>query len=152
MFGSLGGPELILILVLALLLFGPRKIPEIGRALGRTVGEFRKATAEFRATLEREVELEKIQEAGEGLKAAGREAGAVARETSVFGRLGAPVAPAAPDPGPYGAGEPGAERPALGPEGRPAASRRAPTPFEDDDGSSTDGSASLPSRDGPPLG
>lgn len=151
MFGSLGGPELILLLVLALLLFGPRKIPEIGRALGRTVGEFRKATAEFRATLEREVELEKLKETGDGLRSMGKEATAAAREASFLGRPGAPGLPGAAS-APYGSGEPGSAPPRPGPEGPAADPRRAPVPFADDDGSPSDASASLPSRDGPPLG
>lgn len=62
MFGSIGGPELLLIFVLALLLFGPRKLPEIGRTIGKTVAEFRRATQEFRTSLEREVEMEKVRE------------------------------------------------------------------------------------------
>jgi TatA/E family protein of Tat protein translocase len=59
MFGSIGGPELLLILVLALIVFGPRKLPEIGKSLGRMMAEFRKASTEFRRTIEDEVELEK---------------------------------------------------------------------------------------------
>ncbi|HEY7412822.1 MAG TPA: twin-arginine translocase TatA/TatE family subunit [Vicinamibacteria bacterium] len=59
MFGPLGGPELLLILVLALIVFGPRKLPEIGRSMGRMMAEFRKASNEFRRTLEDEVEAEK---------------------------------------------------------------------------------------------
>jgi len=55
MFGSIGAPELILIFVVALLIFGPRKLPELGRALGRGIGEFRKATADLKTTLEREI-------------------------------------------------------------------------------------------------
>ncbi len=55
MFGSLGGPELLLILVVALLVFGPKKIPELSRTIGRGVAEFRRATNDFKATLEREV-------------------------------------------------------------------------------------------------
>lgn len=55
MFGSLGAPELIAIFVLALLLFGPRKLPELGRALGRSFAEFRRATTELKSTFEREV-------------------------------------------------------------------------------------------------
>jgi sec-independent protein translocase protein TatA len=54
-FGSLGAPELIAILVLALLLFGPKKLPELGRALGRSFAEFRRATTELKSTLEREI-------------------------------------------------------------------------------------------------
>ena len=46
--GSLGGGELFLILLLALLLFGPRKLPEIGRTLGKAVAEFRGATRQLR--------------------------------------------------------------------------------------------------------
>jgi TatA/E family protein of Tat protein translocase len=55
MFGSIGAPELILIFIVALLVFGPRKLPELGRALGRGISEFRKATNELKVTLEREV-------------------------------------------------------------------------------------------------
>ncbi len=44
MFPNLGMPELILILVLALIIFGPRKLPEVGRSLGKTLNEFRRAS------------------------------------------------------------------------------------------------------------
>ena len=54
MFGSLGVPEIIFLLVLALLVFGPRKLPEIGRTLGRGLAEFRKASNELRRTLNTE--------------------------------------------------------------------------------------------------
>jgi Tat protein translocase TatB subunit len=63
MFGTLGGPELFLIFVVALIIFGPRKLPEIGRSLGKMMAEFRKASNEFRNTLEAEVETEKLKDA-----------------------------------------------------------------------------------------
>jgi len=63
MFGTLGGPELFLILVVALIIFGPRKLPEIGKSMGRMMAEFRKASNEFRQTIESEVEADKIREA-----------------------------------------------------------------------------------------
>ncbi|WP_404452004.1 twin-arginine translocase TatA/TatE family subunit [Virgibacillus necropolis] len=47
MFGTLGMPGLILILVLALILFGPNKLPELGRAIGTTLKEFKKSTKEL---------------------------------------------------------------------------------------------------------
>ena len=59
MFGSLGGPEIVFIFVLALLLFGPRRLPEIGRTFGRTLADLRRATHEFRSTLEREIDVER---------------------------------------------------------------------------------------------
>ena len=59
MFGSIGGGELLVIFVLALIVFGPRKLPEIGKSLGKMVLEFRKATSDFKETLEHEVETEK---------------------------------------------------------------------------------------------
>lgn len=59
MFGPLGGPELILILVVALIVFGPRKLPEIGKSMGKMLVEFRRASTEFKRTLETEVETEK---------------------------------------------------------------------------------------------
>ena len=61
MFGSLGIPELLLIFVVILIVFGPRRIPEIGRTLGKALGEFRKATDDLKSTIEREVRLEELQ-------------------------------------------------------------------------------------------
>lgn len=61
MFGSLGVPELLLIFVVILIVFGPRKIPEIGRTLGKALGEFRKATDDLKSTIEREVRLEELK-------------------------------------------------------------------------------------------
>jgi TatA/E family protein of Tat protein translocase len=61
MFGTLGGPELVLILVLALIVFGPRKLPEIGKSMGKMLAEFRKASHEFQRTIEDEVEAEKAR-------------------------------------------------------------------------------------------
>jgi TatA/E family protein of Tat protein translocase len=58
MFGSIGMPELVIILVIALIIFGPRKLPELGRSLGRSLGEFKKASNELRSTLEEEVRVE----------------------------------------------------------------------------------------------
>ncbi|WP_027717951.1 twin-arginine translocase TatA/TatE family subunit [Desulfovirgula thermocuniculi] len=46
MFSNIGLPELILILVIALVIFGPGKLPEIGRSLGRAIREFRRSTQE----------------------------------------------------------------------------------------------------------
>jgi TatA/E family protein of Tat protein translocase len=59
MFGTLGGPEIFLILVIALIVFGPRKLPEIGKTMGRMLAEFRKASSDFKRTIEDEVEAEK---------------------------------------------------------------------------------------------
>ena len=61
MFGSLGLPELMLIFAVALIVFGPRKLPEIGRTLGKALGEFKKATDDLKSTIEREVHLEEIK-------------------------------------------------------------------------------------------
>ena len=62
MFGSLGVPELLLIFVVILIVFGPRRIPEIGRTLGKALGEFRKATDDLKSTIEREVRLEELKD------------------------------------------------------------------------------------------
>ena len=62
MFGSIGMPELVIILVIALIIFGPRKLPELGRSLGRSLGEFKKASNELRSTLEEEVRVEEQKE------------------------------------------------------------------------------------------
>jgi Tat protein translocase TatB subunit len=61
MIGSLGGPEIFLILVIALIVFGPRKLPDIGKSLGRMLAEFRKASNDFKRTIEEEVEADKLR-------------------------------------------------------------------------------------------
>ncbi len=61
MFGTLGGPELILIFIVGLVVFGPRKLPEIGKSLGKMIGEFKRASADFQRTVEDEVETEKLR-------------------------------------------------------------------------------------------
>jgi len=58
MFGSLGLPELVVIFVIALIVFGPRKLPELGRSLGKSINEFKKASNELRNTLDEEVRLD----------------------------------------------------------------------------------------------
>lgn len=55
---SIGTTELILIAVVALIIFGPRKLPQMAKMLGKTMAEFRNATNEFKTTWEREVSFE----------------------------------------------------------------------------------------------
>ena len=62
MFGTLGGPEVILILVIALIVFGPRRLPEIGKSMGKMLAEFRKASNDFKRTIEDEIEAENRKE------------------------------------------------------------------------------------------
>lgn len=62
MFGTLGGPEIFLILVVALIVFGPRRLPEIGKSVGKMLAEFRKASNDFKRTIEDEVEAERLRE------------------------------------------------------------------------------------------
>ena len=58
MFGSIGMPELIIIFVIALIIFGPRKLPELGRSLGKSLAEFKRASNELKNTLEEEIRLD----------------------------------------------------------------------------------------------
>jgi len=62
MFGSLGVMELVLIFIVALIVFGPKRLPEIGRTLGKAMGEFKKATDDFKNTIEREVHVEELKQ------------------------------------------------------------------------------------------
>ena len=63
MFGPIGMPELIIILTIALIIFGPRKLPELGRSLGKSLGEFKRASNELRHTLDEEIRLEEQRSA-----------------------------------------------------------------------------------------
>jgi len=75
MFG-LGIPELIVIFVIALVVFGPKKLPDLGRALGKGIAEFKRATEEVKETIETEVraveskiDVEKLKSDVEGKEA-----------------------------------------------------------------------------------
>lgn len=59
MFGRLGPVELILILIIALVIFGPSKLPQIGRSLGESIKEFKKGTSEIRKEINNVTEPEK---------------------------------------------------------------------------------------------
>jgi sec-independent protein translocase protein TatA len=58
MFGSVGTPELIIIFVIALIVFGPRKLPELGKSLGKSLAEFKRASNELKNTLDEEIRME----------------------------------------------------------------------------------------------
>jgi sec-independent protein translocase protein TatA len=69
MFGSIGMPELIIIFVIALIIFGPRKLPELGRSLGKSLAEFKRASNELKSTLEEEIRIEEQQQKTEAARA-----------------------------------------------------------------------------------
>jgi TatA/E family protein of Tat protein translocase len=60
---NLGFPEMIFIFLLALLVFGPKKLPEVGRQIGKALAEFKRASNEFKAQLETEVRNLELEEA-----------------------------------------------------------------------------------------
>jgi len=93
MFGSVGGMEILLVLVVALLLFGPRKLPQIGKTVGRALSEFRRATTDFKSSLEREVEMDEIRSAGNDVRETVQDLRGVAR-----GSILSPDTPRTVDP------------------------------------------------------
>ncbi|MET0349711.1 MAG: twin-arginine translocase TatA/TatE family subunit [Rhizobacter sp.] len=83
---NIGLPEIAIILVIALIVFGPRKLPEMGKSLGKMMAEFRKASADFKRTVEDEVEAEKYTQT------------ALPAAAAVVPVDGMPVAPLDPEP------------------------------------------------------
>jgi TatA/E family protein of Tat protein translocase len=61
--GPLGVPEMLFILVLILLIFGPKRLPEVGRMVGKGLGEFRRASNELKRSIQTELSLEELEEA-----------------------------------------------------------------------------------------
>ena len=92
MFGSLGVSELLLIFAVILIVFGPRRLPEIGKTLGKALGEFRKATDDLKNTIEREVRLEELKTIAPDIRAS---VDSIARDP--ISMLN-PVPPTTPDP------------------------------------------------------
>ena len=105
--GNIGVPELIFIFILALLVFGPRKLPELGRTLGKALAEFRRHSTELRVAFDEEMR---------DLDRQSREAESKAREA-----LGPAADPLAPPEGAVGAGS-------IDPQQGAAPSSTAPPP------------------------
>lgn len=97
MFGSIGMPELVMIFIVALLVFGPKKLPEIGKSIGKGLAEFKRASDELKKTIEHEIEQGKHEAASVREQVAGvfpRAAPFSAEATE--GKPGAPPSAAAP--------------------------------------------------------
>jgi sec-independent protein translocase protein TatA len=68
MFGSVGPTEIILIFIIALLVFGPRKLPEIGKSVGKAIREFKKASDEIKGRIEEEIQASEIKDVQKDLR------------------------------------------------------------------------------------
>ncbi|MGA2001689.1 MAG: TatA/E family twin arginine-targeting protein translocase [Terriglobales bacterium] len=93
---NLGLPEMIFIFLLALIIFGPRKLPEIGRQIGKAMGEFKKASNEFKSQIEGEIRNLELEET---VKRAS-EPQILPPQGSVANTASAPAAAAMHDPAP----------------------------------------------------
>jgi sec-independent protein translocase protein TatA len=69
MFGSIGPTELILIFVIALLVFGPKKLPEVGKSVGKAIREFKKASDEIKERIEEEIQASEIKDIHKDIQA-----------------------------------------------------------------------------------
>ena len=68
MFGSIGPTELILIFIIALLVFGPKKLPEVGKSVGKAIREFKKASDEIKGRIEEEIQASEIKDIHKDIK------------------------------------------------------------------------------------
>lgn len=87
--GPIGMPEMVIIAVIALIIFGPRKLPELGKSLGKSIAEFKRASNELKNTLEDEIRTEELNDA--------RKSAQIPPSASVPVSTPAPAAPAAPE-------------------------------------------------------
>jgi TatA/E family protein of Tat protein translocase len=121
-FGSLGITEIAVIMVLALLLFGPKRLPEIGRTIGKGMAEFRRATNDLKRTFESEMAIDETP-----VRRPPPATPIQALPAPVVARMG--VAPAAPPAGetPATVAEAASAAPAAPAPGRDAPSDPSPT-------------------------
>lgn len=126
MIGPLGMQEMLIILVVALIVFGPRKLPQIGKTLGKSIAEFRRTSTELRSTLEREVQMEEF-------RAARSEVSELKKDVTDLGRgldpdrgSGPPEAKPQTGESPPAAGSPAAPPPAAAGADEPADEAVAP--------------------------
>jgi len=68
MFGSIGPAELILIFIVALLVFAPKKLPEIGKSVGKAIREFKRTSEEIKGRIEDEIQASEIKDAARDLR------------------------------------------------------------------------------------
>ena len=87
--GPIGMPEMVVIAVIALIIFGPRKLPELGKSLGKSIAEFKRASNELKNTLEDEIRTEELQDA--------RKSAQIPPTASMAPVPPAPAAPPAPE-------------------------------------------------------
>jgi TatA/E family protein of Tat protein translocase len=68
MFGNIGLPEMLVIMAIALLVFGPKKLPEVGRSLGKAMREFKKSTEEIKDRFEEQIRAEDFKSIQDDIK------------------------------------------------------------------------------------
>ena len=68
MFGNIGLPEMMLIMAIALLVFGPKKLPEVGRSIGKAMREFKKSTEEIKDRFEEQIRADEFKSIQDDIK------------------------------------------------------------------------------------
>jgi TatA/E family protein of Tat protein translocase len=68
MFGNIGLPEMLVILAIALLVFGPKKLPEVGRSIGKAMREFKKSTEEIKERFEEQIRADEFKSIQDDIK------------------------------------------------------------------------------------
>ena len=134
MLGPIGMQELIIIFVIALIVFGPRKLPELGKSLGRSIAEFKRASNELRSTLEDEIRVEEtrkeIMEPIETIAREAKDAGEALKPTKEVTAEATGSSDEAGNSVPESAGLAPHEPDATSPESDPSAKEGAETPQE----------------------
>ncbi len=95
--GPIGMPEMVVIAVIALIIFGPRKLPELGKSLGKSIAEFKRASNELKNTLEEEIRTEELQDARKSAQIPPGSSMAATTGTATPESAPAPVAVTAPE-------------------------------------------------------